>query len=199
MPDSTARSRTGRGAETRRRIREAAMALFRERRPADVTVGEIASSAGVYPNQITHHFGSKDALYVDAAFALLLRDTERLQAAGRRASTPDALRRALARTALSMPSTTAVVGALALARGNESVQPVLQNALAVLFRQSDRYLSKELAKHGWTTDQGVERATKTFWSAVFGAVLISQAGYPGGPSDIDVAATLVIRDEDPAV
>jgi len=48
-------------------------------------------------------------------------------------------------------------------------------------------------EHGWTTDQGIDRATKTFWSAVFGAVLISQAGFPGGPSSVDVAATLSLR------
>ena len=48
-------------------------------------------------------------------------------------------------------------------------------------------------EHGWTTDQVIDRATKTFWSAVFGAVLISQAGFPGGPSSVDVAATLSLR------
>lgn len=185
--------RTARGADSRRRIREAAMGLFRDRTYADVTVSEIARTAEVYPNQITHHFGSKDALYIDAAFGLLLRDTERLQAAGRRASTPDRFRRVLARTALTMPSTTAVVSALGIARGNAVVRPVLQTGLSILFRRSERYVERQMADRGWTTDQDTERATKTFWSAVFGAVLLSQAGFPGGPSDIDVSATLAIR------
>ena len=136
---------------------------------------------------------SKDALYVDVAFGLLLRDTERLQKAGRRARTPDAMKRVLARTALTMPSITVVVSALALARGNPTLQPEVEAGLNVLFRQSEQFLVRKLWEQGWTIDQDTDRATKTFWSAVFGAVLISQAGFPGGPSSVDVAATLSIR------
>lgn len=168
------------------------MTLFADRPFGEVTVSEIARRASVYPNQITHHFGSKDALSIDAAFGLLLRDTERLQAAGRRATTPDAWRQVLARTALSMPSTTAVVSALALARDNPAVQPALRTGLGILFRQSERFLERQLTERGWTLGHGVERTVKTFWSAVFGAVLMSQAGFPGGPSDVDVAATLPV-------
>ncbi|SDQ21986.1 TetR/AcrR family transcriptional regulator C-terminal domain-containing protein [Leucobacter chromiiresistens] len=193
MASMDQRSQTIRGVDTRRRIRDAAMTLFRDRKSADVTVSELAEAAGVYPNQITHHFGSKDALYIDAAFGLLLLDTERLQKAGRRAPTPDALRRVLARTALTMPSTTVVVSALGLARGNPMVQPAIEAGLGLLFRRSERFLERVQREHGWTTDQGIDRATKTFWSAVFGAVLISQAGFPGGPSSVDVAATLSLR------
>lgn len=172
------------------------MTLFRDRKYAEVTVSELAEAAGVYPNQITHHFGSKDALYVDAAFGLLLRDTERLQAAGRRATTPEAFRRVLARAALLMPSTTVVVSALALARGNPTVQAAVETGLSVLFRQSERFLEGKLNEHGWGGDQDLDRTVKTFWSAVFGAVLISQAGFPGGPSSVDVASTLAIRAAD---
>lgn len=161
-------------------------------------MSELAKAAGVYPNQITHHFGSKDALYVDVAFGLLLRDTERLQKAGRRARTPDAMKRVLARTALTMPSITVVVSALALARGNPTLQPEVEAGLNVLFRQSEQFLVRKLWEQGWTIDQDTDRATKTFWSAVFGAVLISQAGFPGGPSSVDVAATLSIHAADEA-
>lgn len=196
MSAKNQRRHVPRGADTRRRIREAAMTLFRDHKLSDVTVSELARSAGVYPNQITHHFGSKDALYIDAAFGLLLRDTERLQKAGRRAQTPDTLRQVLARTALTMPSTTAVVSALALARDNPAVQPAVETGLHILFRQSDRFLERELGEHGWTTEQGTTRAAKTFWSAVFGAVLISQAGFPGGPSSVDVSTTLALRPVD---
>lgn len=196
MGEHKQRSYTARGADTRRRIRATAMELFRDREYGDVTVSELAEAAGEYPNQITYHFGSKDALYIDAAFGLLLRDTERLRKAGQRASTPDTLRAVLARTALTMPSTTAIVSALALARGNPAVQPSVETSLSLLFRQSERFLERVQEERGWTTDQDLGRAVKTFWSAAFGAVLISQAGYPGGPSSVDVAATLSFRPAD---
>ena len=169
------------------------MELFAEKHFANVTVSEIARAAGVFPNQITYHYGSKDALYIDAAFALLLRDTERLQSAGRRSQTPENLRRVLAKVALNMPSIPVVVGALAITQSNPSVQSTLRGGLNVLFRQSERYLEDILDTHGWTSSQGLPKGVKTFWSAVFGAVLMSEAGFPGGPSDIDVAATLDIR------
>src|SRR5699024_9734258 len=93
----------------------------------------------------------------------------------------------------TMPSTTAIVSALALARGNPAVQPSVETSLSLLFRQSERFLEGVQEERGWATDQDLGRAVKTFWSAAFGAVLISQAGYPGGPSSVDVAATLSFR------
>lgn len=171
------------------------MELFAVRGVGDVTVGEIARLAGVYPNQITHHFGSKDALFVDAAFTLLLRDTERLRTAGRRAATPEGLRQVLARSALATPSIKVVVSALAVARHNPAVQDTLRHGLGLLFSRSERYLERLLVTRGWVIDGGVERGVRTFWSAVFGAVLMAEAGFPGGPSDVDVAVTLPLRSD----
>lgn len=184
---------TVRGARTKARIRRSAMDLFAVRGADDVTIGEIARLADVYPNQITHHFGSKDALFVDVAFSLLLRDTERLRTAGRRATTPETLRQVLARSALVTPSIRVVVSALAVAHHNPAVQDTLRHGLGVLFSRSERYLERLLATRGWTIDQGVERGVRTFWSAVFGAVLMTEAGFPGGPSDVDVASTLPLH------
>ncbi|WP_159571382.1 TetR/AcrR family transcriptional regulator C-terminal domain-containing protein [Curtobacterium sp. 18060] len=158
-----------------------------------VTVSEIARAAGVYPNQITHHYGSKDRLVLDAAFALFLRDTTRLQAAGRRAGSADAFRQVLARTALAMPSTLLVVRALAAAGDDDAQRERVRLLLAVLFRQSERYLERVVAEHGWTSPSGVGRDARTFWSAVFGATLLADAGVTGGPSDLDLAGTVSIR------
>jgi AcrR family transcriptional regulator len=157
------------------------------------TVAEIAAAADVYPNQITHHFGSKDRLFVEAAFALLLRDTDRLQAAGRRMQTAESFRAALARTALTMPSLRHVVLALSLAPENEDAREEVRRSIGILFRQSERYLDRSLQRHGWTSDHGTARDVTTFWSAAFGAVLLSTGGIPGGPSEVDLAATLTIR------
>ncbi|MBT2501185.1 TetR/AcrR family transcriptional regulator C-terminal domain-containing protein [Curtobacterium sp. ISL-83] len=193
-----------RGAATRARILAATAGLLAgsatdtgSARPgavprgATVTVSAIARAAGVYPNQITHHFGSKDRLVLDASFALFLRDTARLQAAGRRARTADGFRRALARTALAMPSTTLVVHALGTS-ADDAQRARVRELLAVLFRQSERYLDRVLAERSWSSANGTGRDARTFWSAVFGAVLLSDAGVAGGPSDVDLATTVTI-------
>lgn len=190
---------TPRGAATRARILAATAGLLgageggRPRRRT-ITVSEIARAAGVYPNQITHHYGSKDRLVLDAAFALFLRDTTRLQAAGRRAGSAEAFRRVLARTALAMPSTPLVVRALAAAGDDAAQRDRVRLLLQVLFRQSERYLERVVTEHGWTSGSGVGRDARTFWSAVFGATLLADAGVTGGPSDLDLAGTVSIRE-----
>jgi AcrR family transcriptional regulator len=181
---------TPRGSATRARILDAAAGLLATDPTA--TVGEIAAAAGVYPNQITHHFGSKDRLVLDAAFVLFLRDTARLQAAGRRASSPSTFRTVLARSAFLMPSTPLVVGALSRAAGDPALRARSAELVALLFRQSERYLTRIVTERGWRSTDGVARDARTFWSAVFGAVLFAEVGVPGGPSDVDLAATMSI-------
>lgn len=195
---------TARGAATRARILEATAALLRDAQAANaatdedpattapVTVSEIARAAGVYPNQITHHYGSKDRLVLDAAFTLFLRDTSRLQAAGRRSRTPEGFRSVLACTALAMPSTPLVVRALATTGGDPALRERVRLLLALLFRQSERYLDRVVTEHGWRSPNGVARDARTFWSAVFGATLLADAGVTGGPSDIDLAGTVSV-------
>lgn len=192
MANSTEGTRVGRGADTRAKILAATSVLLREER-AGVTVSAIARSAGVYPNQITHHFGSKDRLVLDAAFVLFLRDTTRLQAAARRAGSADAFRNVLARTALAMPSTSVVVRALSSVGGDAELRGRVKVLLVVLFRQSERYLERTINEHGWTSQSGVGRDVRTFWSAIFGATLLADAGVTGGPSDVDLSSTLSIR------
>ncbi|WP_260855567.1 TetR/AcrR family transcriptional regulator C-terminal domain-containing protein [Curtobacterium sp. 9128] len=183
-----------RGSATRARILAAAADLLGDRSVRTLTVSDVARAAGVYPNQITHHFGSKDRLVVDAAFVRFLRDTTRLQAAGRRATSAVGLRTVLARTALAMPSTALLVGALESAQHDPRVRERTATLLAVLFRQSERYLERVTTDRGWRSEHGVGRDARTFWSAVFGAVLFATAGAVGGPSDVDVAATISITD-----
>jgi len=67
-----ARPRNANADATRRRILDAAGALFASR--GSVSVRQIASEAGVNPAMIHHYFGSKDALYqscVDAMYVEL--------------------------------------------------------------------------------------------------------------------------------
>jgi AcrR family transcriptional regulator len=105
----------GRGGLTRHRILEATARLCLKRRGGELSVAEIASASGVFPNQVTHHFGSKDALLVHAAFLGLLHDAERMEKLGSQAADADTFRRNIARTVLALPSLPAVAGRFPLA------------------------------------------------------------------------------------
>ncbi len=173
------------------------MALFAERDLASVSVAEIAAGAGAHPHQVTYYFGSKDALFVHAAFRMLLRDAERLEPIGRRRRTPEGFRTALARTALALPAVPVAVRAMSIARQRPELRPLAQHSLSLLFRQAERYLTATLHRHGWVVDRPPGTEVRTFWSAVLGARLISESGFGGTSSDIDLAGVLTVREATP--
>lgn len=182
------------GRQTRRRILEEAAQLFGHRRLGDVSVNEIARAAGVYPNQVTYYFGSKDALFIHAAFFALLHDAERIEAVGYRMQTVDGFRSAIARTILALPSMPSVAQAVALGSANPDLTGSLGYYLHLLFRQSERYLETLMGERNWSLNRPLPVETRTFWSTVFGAVLLSQAGVKGTAADLDLASTLTVRE-----
>ncbi|GIF74021.1 TetR/AcrR family transcriptional regulator C-terminal domain-containing protein [Asanoa siamensis] len=190
---STAVPPRSRGRRTRALILDKAVELFASRGFDRVNVAEIATAAGAHPNQITYYFGSKDALFVHAAFLMLLRDAARLEPIGRRQRTPAAFRSALARTALALPSLPTVVEAMSITRRRPELRPLAEQNLTVLFRQAEHYLAAILARRGWVVDRTPQVEARTFWSAVLGARLIAESGYPGTSSDVDVAGVLTVH------
>jgi AcrR family transcriptional regulator len=188
-----------RGQRTRARLLEAAAARFAERGFTPVTVAEIAQAAEAHPNQVTYYFGSKEGLFVQAAFLLMLRQTEHLESVGGRQQTPAGFCRALARVALHLPAVPTAVEAMAVARQKPGLEPALRNGLRLLFHQSEAFLARTLARHGWVADRPLDVEVKTFWSTVLGARLISESGFGGQPADIDLAGVLTIREnQDPS-
>ncbi|MEV6923252.1 TetR/AcrR family transcriptional regulator C-terminal domain-containing protein [Dactylosporangium sp. NPDC051485] len=182
-----------RGRRTRARILQCAAELFAARGPAAVSVAEIARAAQAYPHQITYYFGSKDGLFVHAALSTLLRDAARLEAVGMHRRDPDGFRAAVARTALALPALPGAIQAMSVARLRPELQPVVQTYLAVLFRRAETYLVALLDRRGWTVERPPPVEVRTFWSAVLGARLISESGYGGRSSDVDLAGLLTIR------
>jgi TetR/AcrR family transcriptional regulator, regulator of cefoperazone and chloramphenicol sensitivity len=182
-----------RGRRTRARILDQAVALFARQDYAAVSVAEIARSAGAHPHQVTYYFGSKDALFVQAAFLLLLREARRLEPIGLRQRTPAAFRAAVARLTLALPAVPVAVQAMSISRLRPELHAVAQQYLSVLFRQAEHYLADVLERQHWKVDRLVEVEVRTFWSAVLGARLISESGYGGQPAEIDVAGVLTIH------
>jgi AcrR family transcriptional regulator len=190
---STSQPPRARGRRTRSQILEQAAVLFAERGFDAVSVAEIASAAGAHPNQITYYFGSKDALFVHAAFMLLLREAERLEPVGRRRHTPESFRSALARTALALPAVPVAVQAMSITRRRPELRPMAEQNLALLFRKAEQYLTAILDRRDWVIDRPADVEARTFWSTVLGARLISESGFGGRSDDIDLAGVLTVR------
>jgi len=191
--------RKERGPSTRRRLVETTARLSKERRGAQLSVAEIADAAGVFPNQITYHFGSKDSLLVHAAFLAMLHDTRRIERIGRNAADAAGFRRNIARTVLALPSLPLVAGALALGITKSELAPVIDQHLQLLFRQSERYLTDLIDDRGWSIGRPLHHEVRTFWSAALGGALLAHAGAQGSAADLDLAGTLTVAERrDPA-
>ncbi|MFF4760168.1 TetR/AcrR family transcriptional regulator C-terminal domain-containing protein [Streptomyces sp. NPDC001292] len=184
-----------RGRATRRRLIEVTARLCKERPGAEVSVAEIANAAGVFPNQVTYYFGSKDSLLVHAAFLGLLHDTRRIERIGRQAPDAATFRRNIARAVLSLPSLPSLARALAAAISKPELGPVVDRHLQLLFRQSARFVSQLLDARGWSARRPLNVEVRTFWSTALGAVLLVRAGAHGTNADLDLAGALTIHDE----
>lgn len=184
-----------RGRATKRRLIEVTARLCEERPGAEVSVAEIAKAAGVFPNQVTYHFGSKDSLLVHAAFLGLLHDTRRIERIGRQAPDAAAFRRNIARAVLSLPSLPSVARALAAGISKPELAPVIDRHLQLLFRQSERFVSRFLDERGWKARRPLNVEARTFWSTALGAVLLVRAGAHGTNAELDLAGTLTIHDD----
>ncbi|CAL9507866.1 hypothetical protein SUDANB120_03578 [Streptomyces sp. enrichment culture] len=184
----------GRGLATRRRLIEATARLCEERPGGEVSVAEIAKAAGVFPNQVTYHFGSKDSLLVHAAFLGLLHDARRIERIGTQAPDAAAFRRNVARAVLAMPSLPSVARALAAGIAKPELAPVVDQHLRLLFRQSERFVGRLADSRGWRADRPLGVEVRTFWSTALGAVLLVRAGVHGTNADLDLAGALTIHD-----
>ncbi|WP_159733332.1 TetR/AcrR family transcriptional regulator C-terminal domain-containing protein [Arthrobacter sp. 9V] len=182
-----------RGHSTRQRILDSAVKLYLSKPTGEVSVAAIAADAGAFPNQVTYYFGSKDSLFIHAAFLALLHDAERVETVGLSVESPASFRGAMARTVLILPSLPLVVRALAAGTSRPDLSAVVDQHLNLLFRQSERYLTRLLKQRKWELERPLPVETRTFWSAAFGATLLSQAGVTGNGNDLDLAGTLTVR------
>jgi AcrR family transcriptional regulator len=184
----------GRGRSTRYKIIERTARLCVDRHGAELSVAEIAAAAGVFPNQVTYYFGSKDSLLVHAAFLGLLQDAKGSEPVGFRSPDAGAFRADIARAVLAMPSLPSVARALAAGISRPALAPVVEKHLELLLRQSERYLRRLTRERGWILPRTPAAEARTFWSAALGAVLLARAGATSPAADLDLAGTLTIRD-----
>src|SRR3954452_10162850 len=76
------------GRQTRRALLEAASRLFGERPLAAVSGAEIAREGGASPSHVTYYFGSKEALFVEAACREMLHRAANVERASVPTRTP---------------------------------------------------------------------------------------------------------------
>jgi len=183
-----------RGRSTRYRIIDQTAQLYAKQPGAEPSVAQIAAAAGVFPNQVTYYFGSKDSLLVHAAFLGLLHDAEAIESVGFRAVDAASFRAEIAHAVLAMPSLPSVARALAAGVSRPALAPVVDKHLDLLLRQSARHLRRLMRERGWSLGRTPEVESRTFWSTALGAVLLARAGSGGAAAGLDLAGTLTVHE-----
>ncbi len=178
------------GIETRRAILDHASRLFRERGLAGVSKSDIATAAGANPSQVTYYFGTKEALFVEAACRDLLYLAADIERAARSKRTPRTYVAALVRTALASPALMFFAEAVLLSRHHPDVTDRVQETFSRLHTEGERAVTQSLTRRGWTPRQSAAAEARGFWAAMLGGAL-EQAAF--GPAYLPEAAESTIE------
>jgi len=125
---------------------DAAAARFKAFGLADVSVAEIAADAGAFPSQITYYFGTKEALFVEAACREMLYLARDAEAASSAKDVGDLYLETMVSSVIGAPGLNLFVEALALAHRRLDLQPLVQRTFERLDSESDRALREHRAR-----------------------------------------------------
>jgi AcrR family transcriptional regulator len=128
------------GQRMRSRLVDAAAARFKAHGLAGVSVAEIAADAGAYPSQITYYFGTKEALFVEAACREMLYLARDAEAASSHPENDDDYVETMVKSVVGAPGLNLFVEALALAHRRPDLKPLVQRTFERLDAESDRAL-----------------------------------------------------------
>ena len=182
------------GRETRRAILEVASRLFRERGIAGVSKADIASEARVFPSQLGYYFGTKEALFVEAACRDVLHLASDVERAAARTRTPTTYVRALVRTALDSPALLFFAEAVLLVRTRPGLAARVTDAFGRLHREGERAVVENLVRRGWRIRASAEAEARGFWAAVLGVALEQAAfGEAFRPATAEATVQLVLN------
>ncbi|HEV7677579.1 MAG TPA: TetR/AcrR family transcriptional regulator C-terminal domain-containing protein [Candidatus Dormibacteraeota bacterium] len=170
---NAARATRSSGQRTRSALLDAAARLFGERGLADVSLTEIAAIADAFPSQVTYYFGSKEALFVEAACREVLHAASAVEAAGRRTRSKDAYAARLSAVALDSPALPVFAEALLLARHRRDLRPLIARTLDRLHHEGARAVAERCAAQGWSLAAPPVAVARAFWATVLGIALES--------------------------
>jgi AcrR family transcriptional regulator len=188
MPRHHARATRESGRRTRSALLDAAARLFTAHGLGGVSLAGIAAAADAFPSQVTYYFGSKEALFVEAASREMLHAAARVEEAGRRAGTPTAYVRAMTGQALADSALLLFADALLLCRHRPDLRPLVARTVERLHREGARALSERCAGSAWVLAAAPEVVARAFWAVLLGLVLeTAGSGAPLDPTAVEAA------------
>lgn len=192
----SARSIRGSSADTRRRLIECAASLFLERGYDNVSVAQIASAAAAFPNQVTHHFGGKEPLFVHSARVVILHAAKDAESRSRRSTTPEEHARTLISHMLGPGSGALMMfaEAMLMARRTPELQALIGETSHRLHVAGEAAMVDTFMRTGWRAHTTPAQITRGFWAAVLGLALEKAAlGDEFDYASAEAVALMMIR------
>jgi AcrR family transcriptional regulator len=159
----------------RSRLLDAASALFKEHGLSGTSIAAIAGAADAFPSQVTYYFGTKEALFVEAACRDMLHIAERAETAAARARTPETYARALVDAVVGADGLPLFIEALTLTRQRPDLAPQIARTFERLHVEGARAYGGEMERHGWRTLNPPDATARRFWTLALGIVLEGHA------------------------
>jgi AcrR family transcriptional regulator len=191
-PRHAARATRDTGRQTRSALLDAASALFAQHGLHGVSIAEIAEKADVFPSQVTYYFGSKEALFVEAACREVLYAASAVEAAAQGARTPEQYVRSLVSTALASPALLTFAEAMLLARSRPDLAPLVARTFERLHREGERAVAEMLVRRGWKLRTAPAIEARAFWATVLGVALERAASGEAFRRETAEAAVLLV-------
>jgi len=155
------------GQRMRSKLLDAAAARFKAFGLADVAVAEIAADAGAFPSQVTYYFGTKEALFVEAACREMLYLARDAEAASSSPKNERDYIETMIKSVIGAPGLNLFVEALALAHRRPDLQPQVQRTFERLDAESDRALRDHRERQGQPPGDTAVHAHR-FWVIALG-------------------------------
>jgi AcrR family transcriptional regulator len=159
----------------RTRLLDEASRLFKARGLSAVAITEIAAAADAFPSQITYYFGTKEALFVEAACRDLLHAAREAEEAGHAAKERHAYLRALVESVMRADALGFFVEAMTLARRRTDLAPLISRTIQRLQDEGLRAYAGEMTARGWHSQLDPALLARRFWTIAIGVTLEGQA------------------------
>ncbi len=192
-PRHAARATRSAGQRRRSELLDHASVLFRARGLSDVAIADIAAAADAFPSQITYYFGTKEALFVEAACRDLLHTARAAEEAGHQARDHD-YQRALVESVIHSDALGFFVEAMTLARRRPDLSPLIARTVERLHDEGVRAYAGELTTRGWRSRQDPALMARRFWTIAIGVALEGHAtARPAAQMIADMMALLEMQ------
>jgi len=163
------------GREKRSRLLDAAVPIFRQRGINGASLADIAVRADAVPSQITYYFGTKEALFVEAACRELLYLAADAERASSQETSEAQYVETMVRSVVAASGLKLFIEALSVVRQRPQLGSLVEETIERLDVESARALQEFLSRSGQPANTNNGMPARRFWVVAIGMAVRGMA------------------------